>query len=26
MHRIVEIDPVDRFAVVEPGVVNADLS
>ncbi|MCF2532305.1 FAD-binding oxidoreductase [Yinghuangia soli] len=26
MDRIVEIDPVDRVAVVEPGVVNADLS
>ncbi len=26
MDRIVEIDPVDRYAVVEPGVVNAELS
>ncbi|WP_241562017.1 FAD-binding oxidoreductase [Streptomyces hoynatensis] len=26
MDRILEIDPVNRFAVVEPGVVNADLS
>lgn len=26
MNRILEIDPVDRIAVVEPGVVNADLS
>jgi glycolate oxidase len=26
MNRILEIDPVDRVAVVEPGVVNADLS
>jgi len=26
MDRIVEIDPVDRIAVVEPGVVNAALS
>ncbi|GAA2396480.1 FAD-linked oxidase C-terminal domain-containing protein [Streptomyces glaucosporus] len=26
MDRILEIDPVDRIAVVEPGVVNADLS
>jgi glycolate oxidase subunit GlcD len=26
MHRILELDPQDRVAVVEPGVVNADLS
>ncbi|MFG2734998.1 FAD-binding oxidoreductase [Streptomyces harbinensis] len=26
MNRIVNIDPVNRIAVVEPGVVNADLS
>lgn len=26
MDRILEIDPVNRIAVVEPGVVNADLS
>ena len=26
MNRILEIDPVNRFAVVEPGVINADLS
>jgi FAD/FMN-containing dehydrogenase len=26
MDRILEIDPVDRYAVVEPGVVNAELS
>jgi glycolate oxidase subunit GlcD len=26
MNRILEIDPVDRLAVIEPGVVNADLS
>ena len=26
MHRIVEIDPVARTAMVEPGVVNVDLS
>lgn len=26
MNRILEIDPVERIAVVEPGVVNADLS
>ncbi|MCH0563812.1 MULTISPECIES: FAD-binding oxidoreductase [unclassified Streptomyces] len=26
MRRILEINPVDRIAVVEPGVVNADLS
>jgi glycolate oxidase subunit GlcD len=26
LNHIVEIDPLDRFAVVEPGVVNADLS
>jgi glycolate oxidase subunit GlcD len=26
MDRILEIDPVDRFAVVEPGVVNLELS
>lgn len=26
MDRILEIDPVDRVAVVEPGVVNAELS
>ncbi|MGB9376484.1 MAG: FAD-linked oxidase C-terminal domain-containing protein [Mycobacteriales bacterium] len=26
MNRIVEINPVDRLAVVEPGVTNADLS
>src|SRR5262249_35078598 len=26
MNRILAIDPIDRFAVVEPGVVNADLS
>jgi glycolate oxidase subunit GlcD len=26
MDRIVQIDPVDRVAVVEPGVVNAELS
>lgn len=26
MNRIIEIDPVNRIAVVEPGVVNADLS
>jgi glycolate oxidase subunit GlcD len=26
MNRILEIDPVDRLATVEPGVVNADLS
>jgi len=26
LNRILELDPVDRFAVVEPGVVNADLS
>ncbi|WP_436775457.1 FAD-binding oxidoreductase [Yinghuangia sp. YIM S09857] len=26
MNRILEIDPVDRVAVVEPGVVNANLS
>jgi glycolate oxidase len=26
MNRIVEIDPLNRLAVVEPGVVNADLS
>jgi glycolate oxidase subunit GlcD len=26
LDRIVEIDALDRFAVVEPGVVNADLS
>ncbi|MFB4196565.1 FAD-binding oxidoreductase [Streptomyces carpaticus] len=26
MNRIVSIDPVNRIAVVEPGVVNADLS
>lgn len=26
MNRIVQIDPVNRLAVVEPGVVNADLS
>ena len=26
MDRIVEIHPIDRYAVVEPGVVNADLS
>ncbi|WP_432157318.1 FAD-binding oxidoreductase [Streptomyces sp. bgisy153] len=26
MDRILEIDPVERIAVVEPGVVNADLS
>ena len=26
MNRILDIDPVDRVAVVEPGVVNADLS
>ena len=26
MNRILEIDPVNRIAVVEPGVVNADLS
>ena len=26
MNRILEIDPVDRFAVVQPGVVNAELS
>ncbi|MFD3516687.1 FAD-binding oxidoreductase [Streptomyces sp. NPDC058657] len=26
MDRILEINPVDRIAVVEPGVVNADLS
>ncbi|HLL37336.1 FAD-binding oxidoreductase [Streptomyces sp.] len=26
MDRIIEIDPVDRIAVVEPGVVNATLS
>lgn len=26
MDRILEVDPVDRIAVVEPGVVNADLS
>ncbi|MFK0168404.1 FAD-binding oxidoreductase [Streptomyces sp. NPDC090306] len=26
MNRVLEISPVDRIAVVEPGVVNADLS
>jgi len=26
MNRVLEIDPVDRVAVVQPGVVNADLS
>ena len=26
MNRILEVDPVNRIAVVEPGVVNADLS
>jgi glycolate oxidase len=26
MHRIIEIDPRSRTAIVEPGVVNADLS
>jgi len=26
MNRILEIDPVDRIAVVQPGVVNAELS
>ena len=26
MNRILEIDPVNRFAVVEPGVINAELS
>ncbi|MFC5722786.1 FAD-binding oxidoreductase [Streptomyces gamaensis] len=26
MDRVLEIDPVERIAVVEPGVVNADLS
>lgn len=26
MNRILDIDPVDRVAVVEPGVINADLS
>jgi glycolate oxidase subunit GlcD len=26
MDRILSVDPVDRFAVVQPGVVNADLS
>ena len=26
MHRIIEIDPHSRTAIVEPGVVNADLS
>jgi glycolate oxidase subunit GlcD len=26
LDRILEIDPADRFAVVEPGVVNAELS
>ncbi len=26
MRRIVEVDAVNRFAVVEPGVINADLS
>jgi glycolate oxidase len=26
MNRILEIDPVNRIAVVEPGVINADLS
>lgn len=26
MDRVIEIDPVDRVAVVQPGVVNADLS
>jgi glycolate oxidase subunit GlcD len=26
MNRILEIDPVDRLAVVQPGVVNAELS
>ncbi|MEO3755037.1 FAD-linked oxidase C-terminal domain-containing protein [Streptomyces sp. B6B3] len=26
MDNIVEIDPVNRFAVVEPGVINADLA
>ncbi|GAA1906408.1 FAD-linked oxidase C-terminal domain-containing protein [Streptomyces sodiiphilus] len=26
MNRVLEIDPVNRIAVVEPGVVNADLS
>jgi glycolate oxidase subunit GlcD len=26
MNRIIEIDAEDRFAIVEPGVVNADLS
>ena len=25
MRRIIELDPVDRYAVVEPGVVNLDL-
>ncbi|RCW45816.1 glycolate oxidase [Halopolyspora algeriensis] len=26
MNRVLEIDPVDQVAVVEPGVINADLS
>jgi glycolate oxidase subunit GlcD len=26
MNRIIEVNPEDRYAVVEPGVVNADLS
>ncbi len=26
MNRILELDPVNRFAVVEPGVINAELS
>jgi glycolate oxidase len=26
MNRILEVDPVDRIAVVQPGVVNADLN
>jgi len=26
MDRIIEVQPIDRYAVVEPGVVNADLS
>ncbi|MCB9724105.1 MAG: FAD-binding protein [Spirochaetaceae bacterium] len=26
MNRILEVDPADRFAVVQPGVVNAELS
>ncbi|HZE37870.1 MAG TPA: FAD-linked oxidase C-terminal domain-containing protein [Stackebrandtia sp.] len=26
LNRVIEIDPVNRFAVVQPGVVNADIS